>query len=214
MERSWSLEEEELLKKYNDIAKTHNLMHAKSFRFYSFIDSAISTSSIILSCVLGGSSLGSLLSTAVCDNIMAILIPFGVLSTGNAILSAISKKSKFGELANNHHKFASDYNKLVIKIEYQLSLKKDKRMEVYQFIQGIEERFEEIQEKAPTFPRYIEKQYMTDDIKKVHQNKVHSSPIKDTPLQLEFKKRMEDKYKCIKKDIVMEELRRSSKDIV
>jgi hypothetical protein len=152
---SWQTEEETLLAAIGDRCNGYQWLHAQSQTHFENVNFGLTVPSIILSAITGSVTIGltSLFSTEYQTIATTVL---GSLTIGAGVLTTINQYMKSASLAEGHRVAALAYGKLYRAILTELSLTREKRQPVAEFLKMVCAKQDRLQEMSPSIsPRII-----------------------------------------------------------
>lgn len=155
----WSVEEENLLRKWGKEINDFCEMHTRSTIYYSKFTKYLSIPSMIINTTLSSAVLGNskYLETEY------VLFIVGILLVVSNILKSLTDFYFKTQEYYTSHKFAShEYRKLYNKISEQLVLKQTERESSKVFIEYARKKIDALYSEAPELPEHIFKKFHPD----------------------------------------------------
>lgn len=157
--KSWTDQEEKLLKKWHQEAIAFYFKHKLSARKYQFRDRALGVPTTIANAITGTAIFITLDDESRCYRDKTIQIVIGVILIISAILIAVQNFLSLSQNAEKHLNSANKYKSFANSIESELVLKREERLNAKIFIKYIQKRFNELYEICPNISNSVEKEY-------------------------------------------------------
>ena len=152
---SWQIEEETLLAAIGDRCNGYQWLHAQSQTHFENVNFGLTIPSIILSAITGSVTIGLTSLFPVEYQTVATTI-LGSLTIGAGVLTTINQYIKSASLAESHRAAALAYGKLYRAILTEVSLAREKRQPVADFLKMVCAKQDRLQEMSPSIsPRII-----------------------------------------------------------
>jgi hypothetical protein len=150
-----------ILRDWRERAKDSAWMHARSSRYYSTVNYALSMPVVLFSAFAGAANFVLVASSPRDETkgpkVVQALV--GVVSVAAAFLSGVQKMTKVAELHEAHNIFASEFEKLAREIRVE-ALLTDTDGTTYAdhavLLRQCQEEFDRLSDKAPSVPSHIE----------------------------------------------------------
>jgi hypothetical protein len=152
---SWHSEEEQLVAGIGDRCNGYQWLHTQSHIHFENVNFGLTIPSIIISAVTGSVTIGltSLFSPEY-QTVATTLI--GSLTLGAGVLTTVNQYMKSASLAEGHRAAALAYGKLYRTILTELSLRREERQPVKDFLKMVCAKQDRLQEMSPSIsPRII-----------------------------------------------------------
>ena len=155
----WTVEEENLLKKWGK--DTHDLddAHSRATIYYSKYNRYIGIPSSIINTVLSSTILGN---SKYLDSVYMFFFIGGLLVLSNILKNITDFYLKKQEYYANHKVASHEFSKLHNKICEQLVLKQTEREPPKVFIEYVRKKIDALKSEAPELPEHIFKKYHPD----------------------------------------------------
>jgi hypothetical protein len=149
---NWNSAIEQLVKSLGEKALSLNWLHNRAEKRYSYLNNFLAIPAIILSTVTGAGSIGFGEDKNISLIMGCVSILVGVISTLNSYFS-------YAKRAESHRLTAINYSKLYLQINIELSLPREKRMRVKDFLKLVSEQIQRLNEIQPQIPDIVIKEY-------------------------------------------------------
>ena len=136
-----------LLKDSQERLKELKWVHARSAQHYDKMNNIFVLPTILITSISG---MASFLSTSsmIGENTKTTFgISVGVMASVSSLLQSMSSAYKFGTKAEMHRTAAEEYNKLIVKISFEMADPNESK-----FIENLESKLLEIQSNCKYFP--------------------------------------------------------------
>ena len=163
-QNNWDESFEKLLEKYADESAIREQLHRNSFYYYSKWNNYLQLPIIVLSAVSGSMQF---LSQSYKEFEKQIITSTGTLSVLVSLISAISTYLKFGESKKTHENATNMWLNLYHEIRFQLSLRRELRVEANEFVKSVLNKYNHLFEISPII---INKQSFILKVKKKLKN--------------------------------------------
>lgn len=157
--KSWTDQEEKLLKKWHQEAIAFYFKHKLAARKYQFRDRALGVPTTMANAITGTAIFITLDDESRCYEDKTIQIIIGVILIISAILIAVQNFLSLAQNAEKHLNSANKYKSFANSIESELVLRREERLNAKIFIKYIQKRFNELYEICPNISNSIEKEY-------------------------------------------------------
>ena len=154
---NWSIENENILSEWCDIAQCYKWMNSKAHSKYSLFNAMFTIPAIIFSTISGTASF-SINSLPTSAQIYAPII-IGSVNIFVGILTTIQQYLKIAELNESHRVASISWDKFARNIRIELSKSPDERMDAGQFIKICRQEYDRLMESSPSIPDYIIKEF-------------------------------------------------------
>lgn len=144
----WNSSIESLIKGIGEKALSLNWLHNKSEKRYSYLNNYLAIPSIVLSTVtatIGGTFAGDT-NISYVTSLISIIV---------SILTTLNSYFVFAKRAESHRITSIQYSKLFLQINIELSLPRDKRMRVKEFLKNVSEQIHRLNEIQPQVPDQV-----------------------------------------------------------
>ena len=152
-EAHWNTASEQLVKSIGEKSLSLQWLHNKSDDLFNYYNNFLAIPSIIISTVAGAGSIGF------GDEGRDASLILGSLSIAVSIISTLNSYFAFAKRAENHRVTAISYSKLYLQISIEMSLPRDKRTVVKEFIKSISEQIQRLNEVQPNIPYRVIEEY-------------------------------------------------------
>jgi hypothetical protein len=163
-ECSWSEQEEYLLALWSDRSLCYKLMNERASRKFHKEHLWFSIPVIILSTLCGSANLAVQSYVPQRDQQMASMI-IGLVSIGAGILTTLQNFFASAQKSEAHRNSVTSWGKLHRQIYTELSLERDKRKPVKDFVRLCKNEYDRILDQSPVIPSVILRRFV-QDIKK------------------------------------------------
>jgi len=152
---SWQSEEEKLLAGIGDRCNGYQWLHTQSQIHFENMNFGLTIPSIVISAVTGSVTIGlTSLFPPEYQTVATTLL--GSLTIGAGVLTTVNQYMKSASLAEAHRAAALAYGKLYRTILTELSLRREERQEVKEFLKMVCAKQDRLQEMSPSIsPRII-----------------------------------------------------------
>jgi hypothetical protein len=143
---------EALIKSLGEKALSLSWLHSRSEKRYSYLNNYLAIPSIVLSTVtatIGGTFAGD----------KTISYVTSVISIMVSILTTLNSYFVFAKRAEGHRITSVSYSKLYLQINIELSLPREKRTNVKDFLKGVSEQIQRLNEIQPLVPDSVIRAY-------------------------------------------------------
>lgn len=154
---NWTIENENIIIEWCDIAQCYKWMNTKAHSKYSLFNALFTIPAIILSTVSGTASF-SINSLPLNVQIYAS-VAIGTVNIFIGILTTIQQYLKIAELNESHRVASLSWDKFSRNIRIELSKTPNERMESGQFIKICRQEYDRLMETSPSIPDYIIKEF-------------------------------------------------------
>ena len=137
----------ELLKDSKDRLNELKWVHARSAQYYDKMNNLFVLPTILITSISGIASFLSTSSIINEDTKTTFGISVGVMASISSLLQSMSSAYKFGTKAEMHRTAAEEYNKLIVKISFEIADPNESK-----FIENLESKLLEIQSNCKYFP--------------------------------------------------------------
>jgi hypothetical protein len=153
----WSIENEEMLVEWCDIAQCYKWLNTRAHNRFSFLHAWFTIPTIILSTITGTASFGQ---TSLPENIR-IYSPamIGSVNIFIGILTTIQQYLKISELNESHRVMAIAWDKFARNIKIEISKAPLERMDAGHFIKHTRQEFDRLMETSPMVPLSVIHQF-------------------------------------------------------
>lgn len=151
--RDWNNELEEYLKQLGEYSEIYSLLHKNSEKKYNKISYQFDIPNIVISTIAGTLSISSSGLFQGFEKEASVFI--GILSLTSSILTTINSYFNFKKRSENHRLVSIQYQKLFLKIDLVLGLRRDERPHINDFIKFITEEFNRLAEISPIIDKEL-----------------------------------------------------------
>jgi len=152
-EAQWNSASEQLVKSIGEKSLSLQWLHNKSEELFNYYSNFLAIPSIIISTIAGAGSIGF------GDEGRDASLILGSLSIAVSIISTLNSYFAFAKRAENHRITAVSYSKLYLQISIEMSLPRDKRTVVKEFIKNISEQIQRLNEVQPSVHYKVIEEY-------------------------------------------------------
>ena len=153
----WSIENEEILVEWCDIAQCYKWLNTRAHNRFSFLHAWFTIPTIILSTITGTASFGQ---SALPENIRIYSpVMIGSVNIFIGILTTIQQYLKISELNESHRVMAIAWDKFARNIKIELSKAPSERMDAGHFIKHTRQEFDRLMETSPMVPISVINQF-------------------------------------------------------
>ena len=160
-ELQWNSATESLVKKIGEQSLSYQWLHRRSEDIYNYWNNYLAIPSIVLSTITGAGSIGF------GDNGRDASLILGSLSIVVSIISTLNSYFGYAKRAESHRITAIHYSKLYLQISIELSLPRERRMNVKDFLKNIQEQMIRLNEVSPN---------ITDKVVIDYNDRFHAEP--------------------------------------
>ena len=142
-ELQWNSATESLVKKIGEQSLSYQWLHRRSEDIYNYWNNYLAIPSIVLSTITGAGSIGF------GDDGRDASLILGSLSIVVSIISTLNSYFGYAKRSEAHRITAIHYSKLYLQISIEMSLPRERRMNVKDFLKGIQEQMIRLNEVSP-----------------------------------------------------------------
>jgi len=162
----WTTHHEKLLLKWRTEAIGFEWKHKRTAELYENLNYVFGFISILLTIITGASFFVDLNNDASCSGDLYKKVGFGVVMIIATITTSINTLFKYNEWSEKHKNCADKWRNYVNNIDTELSFSKEERINGKIFMKQMQKRYNELTEICPNIPKFIQKKYDTEAIKK------------------------------------------------
>jgi hypothetical protein len=155
----WSIENEEMLVEWCDIAQCYKWLNTRAHNRFSFLHAWFTIPTIILSTITGTASFGQSTLPEYMQKYSPAII--GTVNIFIGILTTIQQYLKISELNESHRVMAIAWDKFARNIKIELSKAPPERTDAGHFIKHIRQEFDRLMETSPMVPISVINQFNT-----------------------------------------------------
>lgn len=153
----WSIENEEILVEWCDIAQCYKWLNTRAHNRFSFLHAWFTIPTIILSTITGTASFGQ---SALPEDIRIYSpVMIGSVNIFIGILTTIQQYLKISELNESHRVMSIAWDKFARNIKIELSKAPSERMDAGHFIKHTRQEFDRLMETSPMVPMSVINQF-------------------------------------------------------
>ena len=160
----WSIENEEILVEWCDIAQCYKWLNTRAHNRFSFLHAWFTIPTIILSTITGTASFGQAALPENMQKYSPVII--GTVNISIGILTTIQQYLKISELNESHRVMSIAWDKFARNIKIELSKSPMERMDAGHFIKHTRQEFDRLMETSPMVPLSVINQFNTTFIGK------------------------------------------------
>jgi hypothetical protein len=153
----WSIENEEILVEWCDIAQCYKWLNTRAHNRFSFLHAWFTIPTIILSTITGTASFGQTALPEDMQKYSPIII--GTVNIFIGILTTIQQYLKISELNESHRVMAIAWDKFARNIKIEISKAPTERMDAGHFIKHTRQEFDRLMETSPMVPLSVINQF-------------------------------------------------------
>jgi len=153
----WSIENEEMLVEWCDIAQCYKWLNTRAHNRFSFLHAWFTIPTIILSTITGTASFGQTALPEDMQKYSPIII--GTVNIFIGILTTIQQYLKISELNESHRVMAIAWDKFARNIKIEISKAPTERMDAGHFIKHTRQEFDRLMETSPMVPLSVINQF-------------------------------------------------------
>ena len=146
----WSIENEEILVEWCDIAQCYKWLNTRAHNRFSFLHAWFTIPTIILSTITGTASFGQ--NTLPEDIRIYSPLIIGTVNIFIGILTTIQQYLKISELNESHRVMSIAWDKFARNIKIEISKAPTERMDAGHFIKHTRQEFDRLMETSPIVP--------------------------------------------------------------
>jgi len=136
-----------LLKESSERLKELKWVHSRSAQYYDKMHNLFVIPTILITSISGMASFLSTSSVISDDTKTVFGISVGVMASVSSLLQSMSSAYKYGTKAEMHRTAAEEYNKLIVKISFEMADPNEPK-----FIENLESKLLEVQGNCKYFP--------------------------------------------------------------
>lgn len=155
--KDWNNELEIYMKQLGEYSQIYSILHKVSEKKYNKISYRFDIPNIVISTIAGTLSISSSGLFNGMEKQASVFI--GVLSLTSSILTTINSYFGFKKRSENHRLVSIQYQKIYLKIDLILGLKKEERPLITEFIKFITDEFNRLAEISPLIDKDIINEY-------------------------------------------------------
>jgi hypothetical protein len=152
----WNTQIEKVISEQGEQCLSYSWLHDRSQKKYNRLDVWVNVPVIIISSAVGSASIGSESLFAGFEKASVIL---GVLSIFVAILNTLGSYFAWGKRSEGHRISSIQFSKIYNFIKIELSLPRNQRLAIEEFLKLIKEQLERLKEISPQIPDDIINDY-------------------------------------------------------
>jgi hypothetical protein len=152
----WNTQIEKVISEQGEQCLSYSWLHDRSQKKYNRLDVWVNVPVIVISSVVGSASIGSESLFAGFDKASVIL---GIFSIFVAILNTLGSYFAWGKRSEGHRISAIQFSKIYNFIKIELSLPRNQRLAIEEFLKLIKEQLERLKEISPQIPDDIINDY-------------------------------------------------------
>lgn len=149
----WNSATETLVKRIGEQSQSYQWLHRRSEDIYNYWNNFLAIPAIVLSTITGAGSIGFGNSGEDANLIL------GSFSIAVSIISTLNSYFGYAKRAESHRITAIHYSKLNLQISIELSLPRERRMLVKDFLKGISEQIMRLNEVSPNISDVVIEDY-------------------------------------------------------
>ena len=149
----WSPSVESLVKSLGEMSLSLQWLHSRSEDLFNLYASFLSIPTIILSTLTGAGSV------AFGEEGRTATLILGSLSIAVSIISTLNSYFAFAKRAETHRITAISYGKLYLSVSIEMSLPRDKRQHVKDFLKNLIDNVNRLTEIQPNVPKVVIVEY-------------------------------------------------------
>jgi hypothetical protein len=153
----WSIENEEILVEWCDIAQCYKWLNTRAHNRFSFLHAWFTIPTIILSTITGTASFGQTALPEDMQKYSPIII--GTVNIFIGIMTTIQQYLKISELNESHRVMAIAWDKFARNIKIEISKAPTERMDAGHFIKHTRQEFDRLMETSPMVPLSVINQF-------------------------------------------------------
>ncbi len=154
----WTIQIEELLRRWGDISACYKWLHDESFRVYKNSNYWYSIPIILLSTIAGGLNL-SLTGYVPAEYLSVSQAGIGALNIFTGVLTTLQNFFKYAQLSESHANASQGWSKIQRNIEVELKLEKEFRTDADRFLRDCRRDYDRLIEQSPPIPKNIIKKF-------------------------------------------------------
>jgi hypothetical protein len=149
---SWNDQIEELFRQTAEKSNALSMLHSSATQKYQRINTALNIPVIILSTIVGATSMSS---TVIFGGWEYGSVIIGVISLFSGILKTVDSYFNYGQLLERHRVTSISYKKLYKILSFELSLPRHQRTNLKTFMKFIKAEMDRLLEQSPELPNDI-----------------------------------------------------------
>jgi hypothetical protein len=149
---SWNDQIEELFRQTAEKSNALSMLHSSATQKYQRINTALNIPVIILSTIVGATSMSS---TVIFGGWEYGSVIIGVISLFSGILKTVDSYFNYGQLLERHRVTSISYKKLYKILSFELSLPRHQRTNLKTFMKFIKSEMDRLLEQSPELPTDI-----------------------------------------------------------
>lgn len=159
---SWNDQIEELFKQTAEKSNGLSILHSSATLKYQRINTALNIPVIILSTIVGATSMSSSVIFGSWEYGSVII---GLISLFSGILKTVDSYFNFGQLLERHRVTSISYKKLYKILSFELSLPRHQRTNLKTFMKFIKAEMDRLLEQSPELPDDVKEEFNKKYIK-------------------------------------------------
>lgn len=194
----WTVQIEELLRRWCDISACYKWLHDESFRIYKNSNYWYSIPIILLSTIAGGLNL-SLTGYVPAEYLSFSQAGIGALNIFTGVLTTLQNFFKYAQLSESHANASQGWSKIQRNIEVELKLEKEFRTDADRFLRDCRRDYDRLIEQSPPIPKDIIKKFKStfknennlirpDIVDKITHTDVYRAPIPEIKINIPVEK--------------------------
>ena len=194
----WTVQIEELLRRWGDISACYKWLHDESFRVYKNSNYWYSIPIILLSTIAGGLNL-SLTGYVPAEYLSVSQAGIGALNIFTGVLTTLQNFFKYAQLSESHANASQGWSKIQRNIEVELKLEKEFRTDADRFLRDCRRDYDRLIEQSPPIPKDIIKKFKKkfrdennlirpDIVDKISHTDVYREPLKEIQINIPVEK--------------------------
>jgi len=149
---SWNDQIEELFRQTAEKSNALSMLHSSATQKYQRINTALNIPVIILSTIVGATSMSS---TVIFGGWEYGSVIIGVISLFSGILKTVDSYFNYGQLLERHRVTSISYKKLYKILSFELSLPRHQRTNLKTFMKFIKAEMDRLLEQSPELPNDV-----------------------------------------------------------